>query len=240
MFVMFDTIASSLKGTILHPQWLTDRLHIRSRRLLGEIKQSLILDIGSGNSQYGGVLESSNRLYRLDYPQTNQRYRGSPDVYADACNLPFKTGSLDIVFLFEVLEHLVADDQALREIHRVLKSGGKIYASVPFVYPVHDAPHDYRRYTIHGLRLLLNEAGFVCHKEIQHGNSFITVLQMLNLAMLEAVRDVLGKRGNALGLMLAIFVYPLCITVNLIGLPLTYITSKSASCFGHFIVAECK
>jgi SAM-dependent methyltransferase len=240
MFAMVDTIVNVLKGTILHPQWLTDRFHIRSRRLLREIKQSLIVDIGSGNSQYGDMLESSNRLYRLDYPQTNQRYRGSPDIYGDACNLPFKTGSLDIVFLFEVLEHIASDGQALREIHRVLRTGGKIYASVPFVYPVHDAPYDYRRYTIHGLRLLLDEAGFVCHKEVQHGNSFITVLQMLNLAMLETVRDVINKRGRLLGLILGILVYPLCITVNLVGLPLTYITSKNASCFGHFIVAECK
>ncbi len=237
---MFDTMAALLKGTILHPQWLADRFHIQSRRVLREIRQSLILDIGSGDSRYGELLDSSNRLYRLDYPQTNQRYRGSPDVYGDACSLPFKAESLDVVFLFEVLEHIVADDQALREIRRVLRPGGRFYASIPFVYPVHDAPNDYRRFTIHGVRLLLDNAGFSPQKEIQHGNSFVTALQMLNLAFLEVVRDVANHRSKIAGLILGLLIYPFCILVNLLSLPLTWLPSRSASCFGHFVVAERK
>ncbi len=237
---MFDTMAALLKGTILHPQWLTDRFHIQSRRVLREIRQSLIVDIGSGDSRHGELLDPSNRLYRLDYPQTNQRYRSSPDVYGDACNLPFKTESLDVVFLFEVLEHIASDDQALREIRRVLRPGGRFYASVPFVYPVHDAPNDYRRFTIHGVRLLLNNAGFSPQKEIQHGNSFVTALQMLNLAFLEVVRDVVNHRSKIVGLILGILVYPFCVLVNLLSLPLIWLPSRSASCFGHFVVAERK
>lgn len=237
---MFDAMASLLKGTILHPQWLTDRFHIQSRRILREIRQSLILDIGSGDSRNQKLLDASNEFYRLDYPQTSQRYRSSPDVYGDACNLPFKTESLDVVFLFEVLEHIACDDQALREIRRVLRPGGRFYTSVPFIYPVHDAPNDYRRFTIHGVRLLLNEAGFSPRKEIQHGNSFVTALQMLNLAFLEVVRDVANQRSRIIGLILGLVIYPFCILVNLLSLPLTWLPSRSASCFGHFVVAERK
>lgn len=237
---MFDTMAALLKGTILHPQWLTDRFHIQSRRALQEIRQSLIVDIGSGDSRHGELLDSSNQFYRLDYPQTNQRYRGSPDVYGDASNLPFKTKSFDVVLLFEVLEHIGSDGQALREIRRILSPGGRLYISVPFVYPVHDAPNDYRRFTIHGVRLLLGEAGFELKKEIQHGNSFVTALQMLNLAFLEVVRDVISHRSKMVGLILGFLVYPFCILINLLSLPLTWLPSRGASCFGYFVVAERK
>lgn len=236
---VLDILASCLKGTILHPQWLSDRFHIRSRRCLQEIKQSVILDIGSGNSRHKRLLDSSNRLYRLDYPETNRRYHSSPDIYGDACYLPIRAESADVVLLFEVLEHLADDKQALLEIYRVLKPGGRFYTSVPFIYPVHDAPTDYRRFTIHGLRLLLNETGFASRKEIQHGNSFVTALQMFNLAILETVRDI-SRKNKLFSLILGVAAYPLCILVNITGLPFIYLTSRSASCFGHFIIAERK
>ncbi len=239
MFSMLYALAARVKGTILHPQWLTDRFHLISKKCLREIKHSLVLDIGSGDSRHEDFLNASNTLYRLDYPETNVRYRRSPNIYGDACCLPIRTECADAVLLFEVLEHIGSDEQALREIFRVLKPHGRLYISVPFIYPIHDAPTDYRRFTIHGLRFLLNEAGFVSRREIQHGNSFVTALQMFNMAMLEAVRDA-SKKNNLLGFGLAILAYPLCLTINLIGLPLTRLTWKSASCFGYFLIAERK
>ena len=153
-------LGNHLKGTILHPQWLTDRFHPISRRHLREIQRCVVLDIGSGSSSHEGLLGSTNSLYRLDYPETNRRYGESPDVYADASSLPIRSGSVDVVLLLEVLEHIPQHLQALREIHRVLKPGGSFCTSIPFIYPIHDAPNDYRRFTIHGVRLLLRENRF--------------------------------------------------------------------------------
>lgn len=233
---MFHELAARLKGTMLHPQWLAARFRFLSRRYLRDIKGSLIVDIGSGDSRHEDFVDSTNRIYRLDYPDTNRLYHRPPDVYGDACSLPIATDTADVVFLFEVLEHVVAEKEALFEVQRILKPGGRFYVSVPFIYPIHDAPIDYRRFTIYGLRVLLAEAGFVVHKEIQHGNSFVTALQMFNLAMLETVRDI-GKRSKPFSAILAILVYPLCIMVNVIGLPLLWLPWRSASCFGYFIIA---
>jgi len=52
-----------------------------------------------------------------------------------AYSLPFPNNSFDLIVCSEVLEHLHEYNDAVREIHRVLKPGGKFYASVPASWP---------------------------------------------------------------------------------------------------------
>lgn len=49
----------------------------------------------------------------------------------DALNLPFKDGSFDRIICSEVMEHVVDDDLACRELSRVLKKNGRIAITVP-------------------------------------------------------------------------------------------------------------
>ncbi len=56
-----------------------------------------------------------------------------------------------------VLEHVVNLQEIVAEIHRVLKTEGKIYIGVPFLQPYHAAPEDYQRWTINGLRILCKD-----------------------------------------------------------------------------------
>lgn len=237
MYSRIYRLASRLKGTILHPQWLSDRCHYHSRKSLRDIRDSLILDVGSGASQHGGNLDCSNSLLRLDYPATNSAYACTPGIYADVSRLPVRDQAVDVVLLLEVLEHVQDERMALREIFRVLKPGGRLYLSVPFVYPLHDVPNDYRRFTIYGLRWLLTQAGFTVRQERQHGHSILTTLQMINLVLLEMVRD-LALRSKFLGVVVAALAYPVCLACNLLALPVLNISWLSASCFGYFLIAE--
>lgn len=58
-----------------------------------------------------------------------------------------------------MLEHLREPGKALREIARVMRPQGGVLLSMPFLYPIHDAPHDYQRYTAHGLEREMRAAG---------------------------------------------------------------------------------
>jgi SAM-dependent methyltransferase len=78
-----------------------------------------------------------------------------PDVVADAHALPFPDASFELVLCTEVLEHLVNPPQAIAEMYRVLTPGGTLILTTRFVYPLHDAPHDYFRFTRFGLEKLL-------------------------------------------------------------------------------------
>lgn len=226
-----------LKGTIFHPQWLSDRFHRNSQRLMGSIQQNVVVNIGSGDSILPESIKDNNLLINLDYPSTNARYKNKPDVYGDACRLPVKDNSVDAVLLLEVLEHVSDENMALKEIVRILKSRGKLYLSVPFLYPVHDAPADYRRLTIYGLRHLLTKHGLGIDTEKRHGNSYLVALQLLNLALLETARDCY-RSSRFRGWIIAISIYPLCLAVNILALPLVPMQQPNASNFGHFIIAQ--
>lgn len=230
-------LSHCLKGNILHPQWLSDRFHIISSRLLHDIHDSVVIDIGSGSNTRENVLGKNNTYCCLDYPTTNQNYQLRPHVFGDACGLPFKSTSADAVLLLEVLEHVPSPDKALSEIHRVLKPGGRLYISVPFIYPIHDEPYDYRRFTVHGIKQLLIDQQLNPVYESQHGNSFVTALQMINLSILESIYGI-ARKNRMLALALIPLGWPICFLINLIAAPFLLLPWKSRSCFGYFIIAH--
>lgn len=74
--------------------------------------------------------------------------------------VPLSDGSQDHIFLFNILEHLASPDVALREAHRLLKTGGTIIGTIPFLVNVHRDPEDYARFTDTALHALFARNGF--------------------------------------------------------------------------------
>lgn len=84
------------------------------------------------------------------------------DVKGDLLALPFPDDHFDGVVLTEVLEHCIDPARAMREVTRVLKPGGLLLVTSPFVWPEHGIEGEYRdywRFTRHAWELLLD--GFV-------------------------------------------------------------------------------
>jgi ubiquinone/menaquinone biosynthesis C-methylase UbiE len=105
------------------------------------------LDLGAQNGPYAAHFP---RRVAVDLqPGANLAAR------ADAHALPFVDGAFDTVLCTEVLEHLPEPQRAIDEMHRVLKPGGELLLTTRFLFPIHDAPHDYFRFTKYGLRHLL-------------------------------------------------------------------------------------
>ena len=117
----------------------------------GALEKRTIINLGSGTERmkYG--------IINVDcYP-----YHGV-DVVADAMNLPFKDGSVDMVVSISLLEHVPEPEKVLAEIKRVLKVGWYLYCAVPFMYPFHSAPNDYTRFTEGWFRYRLAHFEFIC------------------------------------------------------------------------------
>lgn len=152
-------LAGFLRRTPLHPQWLISRERRAMAGLLAGARGD-VLDIGCADQWTRTRLPTGCHYVGVDSIGTGRgMYGARPSVFADAAGLPFADGSFDTVLLFEVLEHLAQPERSLAEIQRVLRPGGVLLASVPFLYPIHDAPHDFQRYTRHGLAHAVDEAG---------------------------------------------------------------------------------
>ena len=113
------------------------------------------LEIGVGNDAYRTLFPNRISLDREQRPGVHV------DVVADAHHLPFQTNEFDCVVCIAVLEHVLNPTQVVKEVHRVLKPGGLFLVSVPFIYPLHDVPSDYWRFTKYGLTQLLQEFDIV-------------------------------------------------------------------------------
>lgn len=150
--------AAHLRRLPLHPQWLLGK-----RRPDQAIRQlhGRVLDVGCADRWIERHCPSEVHYIGLDYPATGTKlYAARPDIFGDASRLPFADASFDAVLCLEVLEHVRDHLAAMNQVGRVLKPGGTLLLSMPFMYPVHDAPHDYQRLTEFGLRRDLSDAGF--------------------------------------------------------------------------------
>lgn len=151
-------IAKRFRRTPLHPQWL-----LGPRRLpLGiESARGIFVDIGAADRWVASRLSTEAHYFALDYPATSERFYGSkPDIFGDASRLPIGDDCVDNVVCLQVVEHLRDPSGSLREMQRILKPGGCAWLSIPFVYPIHNEPYDFQRYTEYGLQREAADAGF--------------------------------------------------------------------------------
>lgn len=146
----------------------------RRRILLGLLERRLgadrdldILDAGCGG---GATMEGLRRHGRVRGMEISEeavafnRERGR-DVVAGAIEeMPFDDGAFDLALALDVVEHVPDDLRALKEMHRVLRPGGSLLATVPaleVLWSAHDVANGhYRRYTLGGLRGRVESAGF--------------------------------------------------------------------------------
>jgi SAM-dependent methyltransferase len=133
--------------------------HNRSREIRSTLDQCLgVLRPGARGLLVGaGSTKLHPALINLDlvpHPTVH--------VCASAERLPFPDAIFDLVLSQEVLEHVRDPFQAMREMRRVLKTGGLLYCQVPFIIGYHPGPTDFWRFTKEGLAAMIEQAGLIC------------------------------------------------------------------------------
>ena len=119
----------------------------------------LVLDIGGEWHSRRGTFRPPERA-NLHWLCVNTDPSVAPDVIADAAHGPFADQCADVVVCTEVLEHVIDPEAVIGEASRLLKQGGALVLSMPFIGHVHADPYDFQRYTAQKLDLLLRDAGF--------------------------------------------------------------------------------
>src|SRR5215475_5807754 len=167
-----------------------------------------LLDVGCGDKQFENIFrpyvnEYLGVEYSVTFSGTAAKFGMScPDCFYDGHRLPFADESFDTVLNIQVLEHTPHPFQLVAEMARVLKKNGVLILSAPFSFRLHEEPHDYFRYTPHGLRQMCKNVNLVTDEVQQVGslwslighklNSYLT----LHVARMGAAAQQLGKFGH--------------------------------------------
>jgi glycosyltransferase involved in cell wall biosynthesis/SAM-dependent methyltransferase len=137
-----------------------------------------VLDVGAGEAPYRELFDHT------DYVTTDWTHSVHPgarqvDVVGPADDLPIDSESFDFILLTEVLEHTPDPTGVLREMNRILRPGGRLHMTTPFVWELHELPFDFFRYTAWGLDRVLRDAGFAGVDIAPRNDAFTTLAQMM-------------------------------------------------------------
>jgi len=147
--------------------------------------------------------------------------RRNPDIVADYCDeSKLLAHTYDFVVLSEVLEHLYAPTQAIAQTRRLLRPGGSLILTTPFIFPLHEKPCDYFRYTRYGLQHLLRTFEEVVVRERNGWAETILVLA----ARLCMEKRVIARCIGVVFVFLALLAWPLARLLDLL-VRVDYLTS---------------
>jgi SAM-dependent methyltransferase len=181
---------------------------IRSLKDIAPRASGRLLDVGCGDKPYEDIFRPFVTEYvgiehEATFSATSARnYEKKPDYLYDGKRLPFPDASFDTVLNVQVLEHTPNPGILVQEMSRVLKPDGLLILTAPFEFRLHEEPHDFFRYTPHGLSALCLEAGLEVIYREQQGDLTTVIGHKINgylalrVARLQAVAQSVGKLGH--------------------------------------------
>lgn len=153
------------------------------------------LDLGCGARPYESLFAVEHYV-GLDVPVSGHPPEGKRhDLLFDGGRIPVRSAAVDGVLCTQVLEHTAQPAALLAEIRRVLKPGGALVMTAPFVWEEHEQPYDFFRYTEFGLRHLLETQGLTVKTMLKTSGTLETLAQVASIYAVENLR--LPLRGFA-------------------------------------------
>lgn len=151
-----------------------------SQQLTGKL-----MDFGCGAKPYKSLFSHIDEYVGVDYEGEGHSHENAEiEVFYDGKTIPFPDNHFDSILSSEVFEHLFEINHLLGELNRVLKPGGKMLITCPFIWNEHEAPIDYARYTQFALTFLFEQANFKVLKKDKKGNFVEAITQIRNLYMM--------------------------------------------------------
>lgn len=147
-----------------------------------------LLDAGCGEKPYSLIYDEyvvESIGCDVETCKHNQKF---VDVFASLDSLPFNDEEFDTILCTNVMEHVFESKKAFGELTRVLKSGGNLILSIPFLYPAHEIPYDFYRYTNFGIKKQLENRGYLIQENFAWGGIGLLICVYINLFFCKLVK----------------------------------------------------
>lgn len=118
-------------------------------------ENSMVLDAGAGEQPYKHLFNHCT-YESCDFAS----FDGLTTYVCDLTDIPVDDNRFDYVVFNQALEHVPDPWAVLKELHRVLKKGGKLLCTCPLFYEEHSQPYDFYRYTQFAHKQMFTSAGF--------------------------------------------------------------------------------
>ena len=138
-----------------------------------------LLDVGAGYGRYRAMISPLVEKYF-----SSDGFDQRADFLEDSAHLTHSDNSFDTVLCNQALEHIAEPEKTMKEIFRVLKPGGIAIATVPFLFPEHKDPMDFRRYTRDGFAQAFANAGFVIVECKSYGGVWSVIAEFIRMGTL--------------------------------------------------------
>lgn len=169
-----------LAGLLINPFYFARKGLRKGIAHLARHIDGQVIDVGCGRKPYRSLFNTKTYL-GLDIENPGHSHENEDiDVFYDGKVFPFENDHFDNALCNQVLEHVFNPEEFLKEIHRVLKPGGKLLLTVPFAWDEHEQPYDYARYSSFGLKHLMEQAGFEIEVSIKSVNDVRALAQLWN------------------------------------------------------------
>jgi SAM-dependent methyltransferase len=198
-----------------------------------------VLDAGAGHGPYKHHF-SKVEYESADFCGIDKEY-GEITYICDLVDIPVEDSRYDLIFLSQVLEHIPEPKLVLKELYRILKSGGKLWLSAPLFYEEHEIPYDFYRYTQYGFAHLLESTGFTIERIEWLEGYFGTLSHQLRVAARALPNrpdhyggGVLGAVWAAIAVVLKPFFFTLSLLFSRLDLRNKYVSS--GQCKNYIVV----
>jgi SAM-dependent methyltransferase len=234
-----DTISKDFNPTVFHPYYFIRKGLYKKIAQYANFLSGDLLDFGCGSKPYMPLFKHCTSYTGVDFENVGHSHKNEHiDVFYDGKKLPFADNKFDSIFSSEVFEHLFNLPEILLELIRVLKPGGRLLITCPFVWPEHETPHDYARYSMFALREELEKKNFKIVLTDKSGD-FVTSIYQLSTAYIHDIilpKFSFGNRIPALYRLAKFIVIP---TVNIIGnISSKLLPTNKAFYLSNIVIAE--
>lgn len=125
----------------------------------------------------------------LDITYLNVNKETSPDILASAASMPLPNDEFDVVICSETIEHIEDPSTAISEIFRILKPGGAIVMTIPFMFHVHSAPYDYQRWTESKIRREFQSLNIEVQLTVEPLNNLVVLITDLLVLSTNSIKN---------------------------------------------------